>query len=456
MTTATKTRRTVLDQDEAARRRQVTVVHSGARDAYQVALALEESGMLGYLVTDLFWPFDRPWARYLARKLPDNFRAQLSARSQPGIPPSRVRLLALIGLVTLVVDKLSSLGILPQSFRRSTMRSADAALGRSAGKLARDNKTALLSYSYYAHDAFARFKGDGILFQLHPHPASMRRILLAELAKHPQCATSLNQEWELALPQTEFDHLVGEPASARHIIAASSFTRSTLIENGIDKDRITVIPYGVDSEVFSPDLSRLYRENDKLRLLFVGRMNQRKGIQYLLDSLALLHADQIELTVCGRVVDDLSIFRPFGDQVRIRPDISRQELIAAYRAADLFVFPSVAEGFGHVLLESMACGLPILSTVRTAAPDLIESGREGFVVAPCETTPIAERIEWALSHRKALWSMRADARHTAQKFNWQRFRGSLAQTVAGYLKGQQTSSLLHGAGRRERSKVHAF
>ncbi len=435
---------------------QVTVVHSGARDAYQSALALEEAGMLGCLVTDLFCPADSPWARHLMRILPAKFRAQLAARSEPGIPSSKVKSLSFIGLATLFADKLSSRRLLPQSFRRSTMRRADASLGRVAGEWARRNNTALLSYSYYAHDAFAEFKGDGILFQLHPHPASMRRILLKELATHPQCATSLNQEWELALPQIEFDHLVSEPASARHIIAASSFTRSTLIENGIGEERITVIPYGVDSNVFAPDLVRLRNENDKLRLLFVGRINQRKGIQYLLDSLKLLGTDQIELTVCGRVVDDLSIFRSFGDQVRVRPDVSRKELIAAYRAADLFVFPSVAEGFGQVLLESMACGLPILSTMRTAAPDLIEPGREGFVVAPCETDPIAERIEWALSHRKALQSMRADARHTAERFSWHQFRGSLAQTVAGYFNSQQTSSAVHEQNGRERSEVHAF
>ena len=417
----------------------VTVVHSGARDAYQVALALEESGMLATLVTDLFWPADRPWAQYISALLPASLRAQLQARSSFHIPASKVHLCAAEGALTLLLEKLSKFSIVPQALRRNVMRHADATLGRTAGRLAERDQTALLSYSYYAHDAFLNFNGDGILFQLHPHPASMRHILLAELERHPQCAASLQQEWELALPQADYEHLVNEPASAHHIIAASSFTCTTLVEHGAPPENIAVIPYGVDSRHFMPDNTRVSRTSGKLRLLFVGRINQRKGIQYLLDALSLLNTNQIELTVCGRVVDDLSIFRPFGDKVIIRPDVSSSELLAAYQSADLFVFPSLAEGFGQVLLESLACGLPILSTTRTAAPDLIHSGQQGFIVEPGSSTLLASHIEWALSHRTSLWAMRSEARHTAEHFTWQRFRSQLAATVMTMLSDRQST-----------------
>ena len=199
----------------------------------------------------------------------------------------------------------------------------------------------------------------------------MRRILTAELEAHPDCAASLEKEWELSLPGEDFRRLVDETTMAAHSLVASSFTRDTLVEHGTPSCAITVIPYGVDSTRFSPspaprDLS------GPLRLLFVGRINQRKGIKYLLEALRLLNEpDQpaVHLTICGRVVDSLELFQPFAGQIEICPDVSHAELVAAYRAADLFVFPSVAEGFGHVLLESLACGLPVLSTTSTAAPE---------------------------------------------------------------------------------------
>ena len=220
---------------------------------------------------------------------------------------------------------------------------------------------------------------------------------------------------------------------AKRLLAASSFTRDSLIVNGRSAESITVVPYGVDAERFRPGPAVARSGDSKLRLLFVGRINQRKGIKYLLEALRLLNTDRVHLTVCGRVVDDLSLFRPFGERVEVRSSVSGAELLEAYRSADLFVFPSVAEGFGQVLLEALACGLPILSTTHTAAPDLIEEGIEGFIVEPRQPNLLAARIEWALEHPEELWAMRRLARARAESFSWERFRSDSAEAVREYL-----------------------
>ncbi len=434
-----------------AARARIVVVQSGARDAYQVALALEEAGLLEALVTDLFWPADRGWARTLARRLPAALAAMLRQRSEPRLPWQRLHLCALTGAVTLLLEKLHGV---PLPIRRHTMRNADATLGRAAGRLANRRNAGLLSYSYYGYDAFTEYRGGGMLFQLHPHPASMRRLLREELAAHPDCASSLEQEWELALPEEEFQHLVSETTMARSFLAASSFTRSTLVEHGTPQEAVHVVPYGVDCSRFRPDPEQQAQRGGRLRLLFVGRINQRKGIKYLLEAMRLLGSDQLELTVCGRVVDDLALFRPFGDRITIRPDVSAPELLAAYQSADLFVFPSVAEGFGQVLLESLACGLPILSTTHTAAPDLIEQRRQGFVVAPRRPELLAEQVEWALTHRAELFAMRGEARRLAEEFTWERFRAGVVQAVEqSFARGEAATP--GPAAARLKGAIHA-
>lgn len=424
----------------APRSAQAVVVHSGARDNYQVARALAERGRLRSLVTDLYWPADelarRPWARRLAQALPRPVQAQLQQRSAPGLPSALTHPLTLRGAATLALDKLPRA---PFAWRRSLMRATDAALGRAAGREARRTGATLLSYSYYAYHAFrenAPGKGGapGMLFQLHPHPASMRAILADELQRHPDCAESLGKEWELALPDRDFRRLCEEPRLAAHTLVASSFTKQTLVEHGSAPEAITVIPYGVDCRRFRPGPPR--PSGGLLRLLFVGRINQRKGIRYLLDALRLLRpsgdASAVHLTVCGRVVDSLALFRGFENQVTVRPSVSPEELLEAYRAADLFVFPSVGEGFGQVLLESLACGLPVLSTPRTAAPDLIREGVEGWVVEPGRAEPLAERILWALGHREALRAMREPARARAEQYTWERFRAGVADAFDAF------------------------
>ena len=153
----------------------------------------------------------------------------------------------------------------------------------------------------------------------------------------------------------------------------------------------------------------------------------------------------VEVRVCGRAVDDLSLFRPFGDRIQVTPSVSDGELIEAYRHADLFVFPSVAEGFAQVLLESLACGLPVLSTTRTAGPDIVTEGESGFVLPPCEAESLAARIDWALTHRERLSHMRAAARARAEYFTWQRFRTGVAAAVEGCL-ASPTSAIGATAG----------
>ncbi len=406
-------------------------MHAGARDSYQLAWALAEHDLLDRLYTDLFWPAENRMANAVARRWP-GFHRQALQRSAPEIPFRRIKLNVARGLLSLLVERVRRI---PAKLRRWAHRSADAALGRAAGRRAARAHEGLVSYSYYGYDAMRAYRRPAMLFQVHPHPATMRRLLLEELAAHPDCAESLEQEWELSLPEQDFEHLVAEPRLASRYLAASSFTKQTLVEHGADPEAITVIPYGVDLDRFQPGPPRpAPTAASKLQLLFVGRINQRKGVKYLLEALKSFSPDEVELTICGRVVDSLSLFRDAGFPVNIRPNVSGDDLVRAYQSADLFLFPSVAEGFAQVLLESLACGLPILSTTHTAAPDLITEGREGFIVEPRRPDLLVERIRWCLAHRGDLHAMRGDARRTAEQFTWSRFRSRAAAAVGSYLQ----------------------
>ena len=401
------------------------LVHGGARDSYQVGKALAEADLLQSLVTDMMWSSDRKVAKLLTWVMPKKVLKTLQKRSEAGIPSARIRNYPRAAVQSLLLDHVKAL---PFETRRKAIRAADSLLGRAAGRIANQQNAALLSYSYYAYDAFKTFQGPGVLFQVHPHPVSIRRILSEELQAHPDCADSLKQEWELALPEEDFRRLSAEPALAKRFLCASSFTRSTLVENGVEASAIRVVPYGVDGDSFSPGGVQPSAAG-KLKLLFVGRINQRKGVKYLLQALQMLNSDQVEVTICGRVVDGLELFKPFADRVIIRPSVSAAELREAYRSADLFVFPSVAEGFGQVLLEALASGLPILSTTHTAAPDLIVDGEAGFIVEPRRPDLLAERIDRAATHRDELLRMRNAARAAAERFTWGRFRQGIVAAV---------------------------
>jgi len=224
----------------------------------------------------------------------------------------------------------------------------------------------------------------------------------------------------------------GLPAKRLGVVfLANGFPECVAMNSGIPAARIHVIPYGTDFHRFSPAPGGNRWQSGPLRLLFVGK-GQRKGIKYLLDAVDRLPAGKVELTMCGRV-EEPGLLRNRRQSIHVRGFVSDEELVNTYRAAHVFVLPSLAEGFGHVLLEAMACGLPIIGTTHTATPDLIADGQEGFIIEPADTDAVASRIDYFLRNPSRVQSMGDAARSRAENFTWSRFRAEVAEVVTKLL-----------------------
>ncbi len=385
----------------------------GARDHYQLPIALHECGLLECLVTDLYLPADRRWFQRTAGKLLSP--AVISRRFDPLLPSSRVRIAGkTVGPATLGVG----VG------KTRTRRRRDDALGARAARLAIERGAALFSYSYYAASAFEA-AGDTVrerfLFQLHPHPASIRQLLTEELECVPHARESILSETEMALSADELASLSLESTLANGWTVASSFTAETLRASGISADRIHIVPYGVDHAAFPCRRERPV--SNVLRVVFLGSLVQRKGLSYLLDAVRLLKSRQVELTLVGRGNIDRALLSHYQDlPVHIKLALTHRQLVSELHQSDLFVLPSLAEGFGHAILEAMSTGLPIVTTRNTCGPDVVHDGVQGFLVPIRDAPAIADRIEWGLNHREALAQMGMAAAVRSRHFTWDRFR----------------------------------
>jgi glycosyltransferase involved in cell wall biosynthesis len=408
------------------------VVLAGARDQYQVPLALAEAGLLQTLVTDSYWPADRKWfSRSAGKLLPPRL---VAARYCAGLDSRRVRL---------SVKALGSVALMKALRTARLNRYKDAALSRKALRLAIKEGAALFAYSYYASEAFKATDGrlpHRFLFQLHPHPEAVRAILREEAERVPQAHASLMAEHEVALPDDAFAEMAREPHLANGWVVASRFTASTLVERGIPGDQIHVVPYGVDHHIFTAR-SAAPRADQPLTVLYIGSLSQRKGLSYLLDAVRSLNTRAVRLVLCGRgIVDEglLAAYSGVGAEVHI--GLSRAELIRQMHRADLFVLPSLAEGFGHVILEAMSCGLPVVATPHTCAPDVIEPGTHGFVVPLRDADAIAGRITWAVDHRSELAAMGEAAAARARAFSWERFRAGVREAYQKMIAAQASGA----------------
>jgi glycosyltransferase involved in cell wall biosynthesis len=207
------------------------------------------------------------------------------------------------------------------------------------------------------------------------------------------------------------------------ILAASSYVQAGLIELGLDASRIFVVPYGLDDRFFDEE-----PKPEPGRVLFVGNVGYLKGVPYLAEATRLLQSDGVNVEV--RVVgprDGRLTHRPEFGGPQYVGQMTRAAIKDEFLRADIFVFPTLSDGFGIVQLEAMAAGLPVVSTPHCAA--LVEDGKNGFVVPPRDASALAQRVREICTNRPLRAQLSAGARQTAERHTLANYKQALLRAI---------------------------
>ncbi|WNG54795.1 glycosyltransferase family 4 protein [Archangium gephyra] len=200
-----------------------------------------------------------------------------------------------------------------------------------------------------------------------------------------------------------------EYALANAIRVSSPWSRDSLVRHGVPEGKVTVIELPIDLERFQPPPTRPAAEGP-LRVCFVGSLDVRKGFHHLLRAVRQVGAGRVQLHIVGATGDRVSrrLFQRErqGLQVEAMPGDPRP----VYQRSELFVLPSLEDGFGLVVGEAMACGLPVVVTDQCGAAAWVEPGRTGWVVPAGQPHALASALEDALRRRAELPHMGARAR----------------------------------------------
>jgi glycosyltransferase involved in cell wall biosynthesis len=399
-------------------------VHAGSRDEYQIPLALYESGQLECFVTDAY-KLDHDTVRAQVMK---NILSK-TQRKCGDLDDHKV----ICDQTALVWAGLSSIFnrlIKSKKLVNAAHSRMDRALSMRALAESLDRHADIFATSYYAADAFrhlAKNGRSGILFQVHPSPKAVKQLLTDELKSNPIAIDSLSAEKELNSTDAELELYADESHLARRILCASSFTKRTLVEQGINADKIVVCPYGVDFKNFTvrknaPDYSK------PLTVFWLGSLVQRKGLSYFLEALSRFPANQIQAVCCTRTQPDRRLLNHYKiNNLTIKSGLSVSEVVIEMKKADVYVLPSVAEGFGHSIAQAMAVGLPVVASENTMASDCVTDGAEGFVIPIRSTEALYDRLAWCLDNRRDLAEMGQVAASTIRTYTWERFRLGVSQ-----------------------------
>ncbi len=217
-------------------------------------------------------------------------------------------------------------------------------------------------------------------------------------------ATRFEPEWRWSISVHGPDEFaeaatnrLGEKLAAAELVVAVSddaaAKAAALLEPG-EPEKIHTIRMGVDLERFSPGPERA--TGDELTVLCLGRLVERKGHRFLIEACAGL--ERARLVIAGegpeRVgLERLAIEHGVADRVEFTGVVGQDEALRLYRDADVFCLPSLAEGLPTVLIEAMACAVPVVATRIDGVGELIADGEDGLLCEPGDPAALRAALE---------------------------------------------------------------
>jgi glycosyltransferase involved in cell wall biosynthesis len=249
-----------------------------------------------------------------------------------------------------------------------------------------------------------------------PGPIGLIGLLIARILNRPFYTTYHTHLPEYAAYVTGDQSLEGLTWSymrwfynqADKVFAPSQAFKDELVANGIDEARIELMPRGIDTVRFNE--RDWENDNDRFRLLYVGRVSREKNLDVLGDAFRQLGRDEVSLSIVGDGPYREELMAKLSDlSVDMPGYVEGDELVRRYKEADLFVFPSTTDTFGNVILEAHACGVPTIVTDKGGPHENVIPGETGLVVPGGNAVALKDAIS-SLLDRATLKRMGQKAR----------------------------------------------
>jgi len=215
----------------------------------------------------------------------------------------------------------------------------------------------------------------------------------------------------------------------KKIVAVSYGVKKEIMQYyNVPEEDIVVIPNGIDLEEFSAKNRSLYFEKvrkeyniplDYFVLLFVGYEFRRKGLEFVIKAIEKLKNEKIKLIVIGN--DNKKPYEKLAKELGVVDKIifvgQQREVNKFYAVSDVFVFPTMYEAFGLVIIEAMASGLPVIISNIAGVAELITDGKEGFFINR-DADNIAKKIKILIENKNLYKEMSINASKKAEEYSW--------------------------------------
>lgn len=223
-----------------------------------------------------------------------------------------------------------------------------------------------------------------------------------------------------------------EYEEADHIFVLSSFVKNTFVQEGIDSKKLCLIPSGISFSSFK----NVQKKDNVFRIVYCGAINLKKGVHYLLKAFSELSIPNSELLLIGPVSEEMkSILNEYRGHYKLLKYVPNDLMYKHYSSGSVFVLPSIEEGLAKVILEAMACGLPVIATENTGARDVIRDGYNGFIVPIRDVKSLEDKISFIYKNEKIRVEMGRRARmRIKDNFTLEKYADRVVETCKSILR----------------------
>lgn len=394
----------------------VAVAHLGSRWNYDIAVIVQEMGLLTQFYTDAYCGAGS-WLslmRYLPSGLTNAALRRLRARSRSALLAENVTAFNQLGIeFNLRYSRIQDMGDRLKLFleinQRFNQLIIQAELPLETNILFSMNTASLEMFENLEQTSVRRLMDQNLL------PMRVESAILAEeYDRWADWATDQYQDWHSTpIFQQWTEREAREWELADQILCASPRTAAALQTCGVPKSKCQVVPYPVNCQAYQID--RQPRETSPLRILFAGQVNLRKGMPYFLQLLSRLQPGSFEARVVGPIQLNSEILNRYSEHCTFTGAVPRIQMLNHYAWADVFVFPSLCDSAPGVTNEALAAGLPVVTT--EGAGTIVEDGVSGWIVADRDVEALVNCVECLNRDRDLLTQMSQNATAQASKID---------------------------------------
>ncbi len=365
----------------------IVVVSGNKFHAYHLARGAQRAGWLRRFVTTIF------------------------DRRESGIPADKITQIPLPAYAAMLIQRLPLSGSQAWSYYIG-----DNWFDRAASRYAPEADIYHVFNHHGLHGIRAAKRAGAITIveRSSAHPNVQHAILRDEFARFGLRYPAGNKQI-IAKHLQEYDE-------AHWIMVSSEFVYRTMIAEGVPAAKLRQVHLGFAPEHFYPG----EKSDNVFRVIFVGALSLQKGLPYLLEGfrLANLPSGKSELLIVGEPFPDAKAFLPKHTGLyRHLRFVPHDELARVYHTGSVFVLPSLQDGFGMVVYEAAACGLPVIISENVGAT--VRDREDGFIVPIRSAEAIAEKLAYLYSHEAERQRMGRSAREYVSRFTWERYQDQL-------------------------------